>query len=466
MGRLSPLQIYRHLPGTNCRVCGESSCMAFASTLIERTHKAEDCTPLMDEEKYAEKRVKLIELLTPPIREVRVGNKDREVVIGGEEVMYRHDLTYFNPTALFVDVDDAMPKEELLDKVEKIRNFKMTRIGQELTLDGIAVRSKTKDATKFGEAVLSIVEKYDLPMILCSYTPEILEVGLEIAAERRPLLYAANKDNWEDVANLALKHGCPVVASSPGDPQGLAELVQNLLDNGVQDIVLDIGSYPTGEKFYEMSENLAMLRRSAIEEGVKTLGYPLLGVPMVAWLKEKDAVKAGTLEATLAGVQLLRFCDALILHSPEAWALLPLLTLRQNIYTDPRTPISVEAGIREIGKPDENSPVLLTSNFALTYYTVAGDLESSKLSCYVLVVDTEGLAVEVSMAGSKLTASGVNEALSASRIEEKIKHKKLIIPGRAARLSGELEDATGWEILVGPIDSARIGAYLKEKWGN
>lgn len=466
MGRLSPLQIYKHLPGTNCHVCGESSCMAFASTLIERKHKAEDCTPLIEEEKYAEKRAKLIELLTPPIREVRVGNGDREVVMGGEEVMYRHDLTYFNPTALFVDVDDAMPKEELLEKVEKIRNFKIARIGQELTLDGIAVRSKTKDATKFGEAVLSIVEKYDLPLILCSYTPEILEVGLEIAAERKPLIYAANKDNWEAIADLALKHDCPVVASSPGDSQGLTELVQSLLDNGVQDIVLDIGSYPEGEKFYEMNENLAMLRRLAIEEEVKTLGYPILGVPMVAWLKEKDAVKAGMLEATLAGAQLLRFCDALILHSPETWALLPLLTLRQNIYTDPRVPISVEAGIREIGKPDENSPVLLTSNFALTYYTVAGDLESSKLSCYVLVVDTEGLAVEVSMAGSKLTASGVNEALDASRIEEKIKHKKLIIPGRAARLSGEIEDATGWEILVGPIDSARIGAYLEENWGN
>jgi acetyl-CoA decarbonylase/synthase complex subunit gamma len=242
--------------------------------------------------------------------------------------------------------------------------------------------------------------------------------------------------------------------------------VQNLLNNGVQDIVLDIGSYPTGEKFYEMNENLAMLRRLAIEDEVKILGYPILGVPMIAWMKEKDEVKAGMMEATLAGAQLLRYCDALILHSPETWALLPIVTLRQNIYTDPRSPISVEAGIREIGKPNENSPVMITSNFALTYYTVAGDLESSKLSCYVLVVDTEGLAVEVAMAGSKLTASGINEGIEASKIMEKIKHKKLIIPGRTARLSGEIEDTTGLEILVGPIDSARIGAYLDENWGN
>lgn len=461
MAKVSPLQIYRYLPGTNCKECGESSCMAFASALIERKKKIEDCSPLMKEERYADKKAKLIALLTPPIKEVTIGS----LAIGGEEVMYRHDLTYFNPTALFVDVDDAMPREELLEKVEKIRNFKITRIGQELALDGIAVRSKSNDPTKFGEAVLSIVEEYDLPLILCSYSPEILEVGLEIAAERKPLLYAANKENWEAVANLALKHGCPVVASSPGDIQGLADLVQKLNDNGVEDIVLDIGSYPRGEKFYEMNENLAMLRRLAIEEGVKTLGYPILGVPMVVWLTEKDAVKADMLEATLAGAQLLRFCDALILHSPETWALLPLLTLRQNIYTDPRVPISVEPGLREIGKPDESSPVLLTSNFALTYYTVASDLDSSKVSCYVLVVDTEGLAVEVSMAGDKLTADGVKEALEDSKITEKVKHRKLIIPGRAARISGEIEDATGWEILVGPIDSSRIDGYLEEKWG-
>jgi acetyl-CoA decarbonylase/synthase complex subunit gamma len=460
MAKISPLQIYKFLPGTNCLECGESSCMAFASALIERKKKIDACTPLIEKEEYAEKKAKLIDLLTPPVKEVSIGN----VVIGGEEVMYRHDLTYFNPTAFFIDVDDAMPRQSLLEKVEKVRNFKITRIGQDLTLDGIAVRSKTNDPTKFGDAVLSIFENYYLPLILCSYNPSVLEVGLEIAAERRPLLYAATKSNWEAVADLALRHGCPLVASSPGDVQGLAELVQQLNGAGVKDIVLDIGTYPEGQRFYEMNENLAILRRLAIEEREKLFGYPILGVPMVAWLAEKDDVKATMKEATLAAAQLLRYCDALILHSPETWALLPLLTLRQNIYTDPRVPISVKAGAREIGKPDGNAPVLMTSNFALTYYTVEGDLQSSKVSCYLLVVDTEGLAVEVAMAGNKLTAAGVKEALEEAKLSEKVKHKKLIIPGRAARISGEIEEETGWEVLVGPIDSSRIGVYLEENW--
>lgn len=459
MAKVSPLQVYKYLPGTNCRECGASSCMAFASALIERKKKIRDCPPLMKEE-YSEKRKKLLELLTPPVREISIGG----VKIGGEEVMYRHELTYFNPTAFFLDVDDEMPVEAFLKRVDRVRSFKITRIGQDLTLDGIAVRSKSNDPMKFGEAVLNVVERCDLPLVLCSYNPEVLEVGLEIASQRRPLLYAANKDNLEAVAELASKHACPVVASSPGDLQGLAELVQRLQGRGVEDIVLDIGSYPEGEKFHEMNENLVMLRRLAVENGVKTYGYPILGVPAVAWLREKDEVKAGMLEATLAAAQLLRFCDALILHCPETWALLPLLTLRQNIYTDPRTPISVEPGLREIGSPGDASPVLLTSNFALTYYTVEGDLESSKVSCYLVVVDTEGLAVEVAMAGDKLTAAGVKEALEASKLGEKVKHRKLIIPGRAARISGEIEEATGWEVLVGPIDSSRIGGYLEEKW--
>jgi acetyl-CoA decarbonylase/synthase complex subunit gamma len=463
MAKISPLQIYRLLPGTNCRECGETTCMAFASALIERKKTYEDCMPLK-EEKYAEQREKLIELTTPPIKEVIIGTGDRAVAIGGEEVMYRHELTYFNPTAFFLDVHDEMSEKELNERLERIKKFSVTRIGQKLTLDGIAVRSKSDDAVKFGEAVLNVVEKCDLPLVICSLNPELLEVGLEIAAKKRPLIYAATKEKWNEVAKLALKYSCPVVASSPGDMQGLIDLVQNLLGQGTRDIVLDIGSYPKGEKFYEMTENLAMLRRLAIENEVRVLGFPILGVPCVIWMEEKEPVRGAMAEATLAAVQMLRFCDMLILHSLDTWALLPLLTLRQNIYTDPRVPVSVQAGLNAIGKPDENSPLLFTSNFALTYYTVAGDLESSKVSCYVLVVDTGGLAVEASMAGGKLTAEGVKRALEETKASEKVKHNKLIIPGRAARISGEIEDAAGWEVMVGPVDSSKIGAYLEEKW--
>jgi acetyl-CoA decarbonylase/synthase complex subunit gamma len=465
MAKVSPMEIYRLLPGTNCKDCGEVTCMAFASALIERERVVEDCKPLLSEDKYKENLQKLIEMMTPPVKEVAIGTGDKAFKIGGEEVMYRHELTFFNQTALIVDVDDEMPSDEIAKKVDVVNNLTVERIGQKLTLQGIAIRSKSNDQTKFGDAVISAMENTDLPLVICSLNPELLEVALEIAFERKPLIYAATKDNQEKVAELALKYSCPVVASSPGDIQGLIDITSDLMDKGIEDIVLDIGTYPLGKKFGEMLENLAALRRLAIEEKVREVGFPILGVPLVSWLAEKDPVKGGVAEATLAASQTLKYCDALIVHSPETWEILPLLTLRQNVYTDPRVPISVDPGFYAIGSPDENSPVLMTTNFALTYYTVASDLEASSVSCYLLVVDTEGLAVEPAMAGSKLTASVVKDAINSSDATDKVKHKTMIIPGMAARISGELEEETGWEVKVGPIDSSRISAFLDKEAG-
>ena len=169
-------------------------------------------------------------------------------------------------------------------------------------------------------------------------------------------------------------------------------------------------------------------------------------------------------EAYNASMLITRYADLLIMHSAKGWVLLPNVFLRENIYTDPRKPVAVEPGLREFGKLDETSPVMLTTNFALTYYTVASDIESNGLSCYLIVADTEGHAVDTSVAGRKLTAENVAEVLKTTKVEEKVKHRKLIIPGKAARLSGEIQELSGWEVLVGPRDSSEIPKFLTEKW--
>jgi acetyl-CoA decarbonylase/synthase complex subunit gamma len=161
---------------------------------------------------------------------------------------------------------------------------------------------------------------------------------------------------------------------------------------------------------------------------------------------------------------IVRYADVLIMHETDGWALLPNTVLRQNIYTDPRKPVAVEPGLKVFGTPDENSPVFFTTNFALTYYTVASDIENSKMNAYVVVVDTEGSAVDSGVAGRKLTADKVAEALKASGLEGKVKHKTLIIPGKASRISGEIEEASGWKVLVGPRDSSEIPKYIIDKW--
>jgi acetyl-CoA decarbonylase/synthase complex subunit gamma len=208
-----------------------------------------------------------------------------------------------------------------------------------------------------------------------------------------------------------------------------------------------------------------MIRRAVFKRGDELLGFPVIGIPMTAWLEKADVPEVNMWnEAYLASILIDRYADALIVHSTEGWVLLPTTILRQNIYTDPRKPVAVEAGLKTFGQPDENSPVLMTTNFALTYYTVASDMESAGLSCYLMVVDTEGLAVDSSVAGRKLTSEKIAETIKTLKVEERVKHRKLIIPGKAARLSGEIQELSGWEVLVGPRDSSEIPKFLQDRW--
>jgi len=309
-----------------------------------------------------------------------------------------------------------------------------------------------------------VAEKTSLPLILCSLDAKVLEPGLVATAGRRPLIYAATKDNWREMAELALMYDCPLTVFAPGDLKLLRSLAGTLTEYGVEDLVLDPGTLPA-EGLADTINSFTMIRRAACKEGDELLGLPLIGTPITALTEQRQAPEiAAWREAYVASMLITRYADALIVHSAEGWVLLPTLILRQNLYTDPRKPVAVEAGLRTLGKPDGNSPVMFTTNFALTYYTVESDITSGGVDCYLIVVDTEGISVESSVAGRQLTAAKVAEAIKQTGVEGKVKHRKLIIPGRAARLSGEIQELTGWEVLVGPIDSSGIPKFIQEKW--
>ncbi len=463
---LSPIVVYKLLPRTNCKECGEENCMAFATKLVNRELALVKCTPLLNKEHEKAYR-QLQEMLKPAVREVTVGTGETAVKLGGKLVMYRHELTLFNPTAIAIDVTDEMPEDEMLDRIKRAEEFTFEHIGQTLKLDLIAVRSTTNDANKFKAAVKKVAEKTKLPLVLCSLDPNILEAGLMAVPKSKPLLYAATKDNWKEMAELALMYSCPLAVFAPNDMKTLKSLAKTLVEYGVEDLVLDPGTF-CGDGLEDTLNNFTMLRRMACKRGDELFGFPLLGVPMVAWMDRGEAPEevAKWHEAYVAGMLIVRFADALIFHSVDGWSLLPNVILRQNIYTDPRKPVAVEPGLKVFGSPDENAPVMFTTNFALTYYTVASDVEKAKINAYVLVVDTEGIAVDSAVAGRKLTAEKVADAIKASKIESKVKHRKLIIPGKAARLSGEIEEQSGWQVLVGPRDSSDIPKFLTEKWQN
>lgn len=458
MAKVTAMDVYKLLPQTNCEDCGEASCMAFATKLSEKEADLALCTELTDEQFR-----KLDDLLAPAVKEIIIGKGDKARVIGGDEVLYRYEESYYNQTALAIDVPDDLDSSEFDEKIKTIENTEFERTGEMLKLDAIALRNKSGDPAKFAECAKKL-KNASYPVFIVTFDPTAMEEALKVIGGERPLMYAATKDNIFDMAELAIKYQCPLTVFSPGDIGGLKDLVFTLRSNGVEDIVMDPGTF-THEAIGDTLDNFVMGRRLAVEDKDEDFRYPLLGIPALVRLNnDGDEIKQGTMEATIASTLMNKYADALILKGTDIWELIPVLTLRQSLYTDPRKPQAVDPGIYEFGDVDENSGVLLTTNFSLTYYTVEGDLKSGNANCYLLVLDTVGRAVDVAIAGGQFDGKAVADLIKDSGIEDKIKTRKMVIPGLAAPLSGEIEDETGWEVMVGPRDSSAAAEFIDEKF--
>ena len=460
---ISPIDVYKLLPRTNCAECGEPNCMAFATKVVNGEEVIESCPPLL-ESKYEKDLKMLRELLAPPVRAVSIGNGDRRIVVGGKHVLYRHEFTYQNPPPIAIDIPDDMEDELIAARVKKVRDFSYSYIGRTLTLDALAVRSVTQNPDRFMEVISLVTGLCDLPLILCSFNPEIIRAGLSVCSDKKPLVFAITKDNWREMGELVQDHGCPVVVSAPGDLNLLRTLVKTLLEWGIEDMVLDPGTYHS-EQIGHTIHQFTAIRKAAVKNFDSLSGYPLLGTPISVWNGQElsDDINRWQ-EAYLASMLITRYADLLVMHSLEGWALLPQLIWRFGIYTDPRRPVSVDAGVRTYGDPDKNSPVLVTSNYALTFFTVESDIKAAKIDCYLIVIDTGGLSVEAAVAGRYLTASIIADSLKEWKADTLVNHRFLVIPGLAARLSGETEEETGWRVVVGPRDSSGIGQMIRERW--
>jgi len=274
--------------------------------------------------------------------------------------------------------------------------------------------------------------------------------ALKVCAAGKPLLHAATESNAEQMAALAKEHGCPLAVRAEG-LDALSALSEKVAGMGVQDLVLDSGAKNMRQALVDQT----FIRRAALKKRFRPLGYPTITLTGGAD-PYMDVIEASTYMAKYSGI--------VVLQNMETWQALPLLTVRQNIYTDPQKPIQMDAGIYEVGTPDARSPVLVTTNFSLTYFTVESDVEASKVPSWVVVVDTEGLSVLTAWAADKFTAESISEQLKQCGIEKKVEHRKAIIPGGVAVLMGKLEEISGWEILVGPRESSGIPSFLRTAW--
>jgi len=442
---LTGIQIFKLLPKTNCGECEQPTCLAFAMRLAAGKAELAAC-PYVSEEAKAQ----LAEASAPPIRVVTIGVGDRALKIGGETVAFRHEKRFENPNGFALLITDTMDESEVDARLERFKQLEYERIGLILRPELIAVKDESGDASKFEALVNKVKQASDASIILMSSNPDILAAGLKACADRKPLIYAATKDNLEAVAGLAKGDSCPVAVKA-SSLEELAELTTKLTEAGVKDIVLDSGSRALRQAF----EDQIIIRGAALNKKFRPLGFPTIVFPCEM---TDDPMK----EAVIASMFVAKYGGIIVLSDFQGHSLFPLLVERLNIYTDPQRPLATKEGIYEIGSPDENSPVLLTTNFSLTYFIISGEIETSKVPSYLLVKDTEGLSVMTAWAAGKFVADAIAPFVKKCGIEDKVKHHKLVIPGYAASESGGLEEELpGWEILVGPRDGSQIPAYLK-----
>ncbi|MFA5374731.1 MAG: acetyl-CoA decarbonylase/synthase complex subunit gamma [Dehalococcoidia bacterium] len=439
---LTGVQIYKFLPKTNCKDCGFPTCLSFAMKLASKSVELSLCPHVSEESKN-----QLATASRPPIRLVTIGSNERKVEIGNETVMFRHEKTFFHQTGLFIRIKDTEPIDKAAKLAGDISNYSVERVGKIFKLDGIAIENASGNADTFVKIVDAVKTKSNLPVILMSTNTPAIAKALEVTAGARPLIYAANKDNYKELAELAKKHFCPIAIYEPGGIDALAGLSQKMMDSGVEDIVLDPGARDFGASLTALTQ----IRRTAIKASYQPLGFPLIAFPGE--------------EVLLAAQQIAKYASIVVLDHFDPAIVYSLITLRLNIYTDPQKPIQMAPGIYQIGQPDRGSPLGVTTNFSLTYFSVAGEFEAAGYPSWLLVCETEGLSVLTAWAAGKFDAVKIGRAVKASGIADKIGHKKLIIPGGVAIIKGELEDELpGWTIMVGPRDAADIGGYLKRNW--
>jgi len=313
----------------------------------------------------------------------------------------------------------------------------------------VALSHEGPGSSRFAAAAEMVMKKSSLPLILVSTCPEAMEKALKLTSATRPLICGASKENCEDMAALAKSFNVPLAVRGESLDE-LAALTERLKELGIRDLVMDPGSRDPGELINDQTQ----VRRKALKKGFKPLGYPT-----IAFTAEEDPFQ----EILAVTTHICRYVGISVTRLKEPWQLFPLLTLRQNIYTDPQKPIQVEPKLYPIGTPHEHSPILVTTNFSLTYFLVAGEIEASKIPSWLLIVDTEGTSVLTAWAADKFNGEKIAKAMRESEVEKQVAHRTIVLPGYVGILEEPLREASGWNVITGPREASGIPSFLKGK---
>jgi len=445
---LKGAEIMKRLPKTNCKECGYATCFAFAMKLATGGAKLEDC-PYLPPGVKAE----LEAAMAPPIKLVTIGVGENALVIGEEEVMFRHEKTFFHEPGIAILISDKESDSDIEKKIKAIKELHFERIGKELKINLLALSFESGDKTKFETLVKKTYETTDIALILVCNNIDVLFSAATLCADRKPLVYPITKENI-DLAIPKLKELRTPAGVKGESIEEIVSLTSTLKEAGLEEIILDPGSKNVREGIRDQT----LIRRAALKKGFRPLGYPTITFPCFMY---QDKFK----EALAAAAFITKYAGIIVISQADKHFLFPLLVHRFNIYSDPRRPMTVEEKVYEISEPNEYSPILISTNYALDFFIVSGAIEEANIPAYLCIKDTGGIGVMAAWTSGKFNGEAIADFFKKYGIENKVKHRKLIIPGVAKKLKEELEEELpDWEIIFGPIEGSDIPKFLSEEW--
>lgn len=425
----------------NCKACGLATCFAFAMKLANAGIALDKCTFLS-----AESQSLINDMLQPPIRMVTLGVPPHQVTIGEEEVMYRHQKSFLRRPALGLRITSGEAGDRWTEKLVKF-SWQYTRLDKDSRLECAVLSCDGQDRARYLELVRRFLAETGAVPVLDAASAACVIEAYGLARDRNPLV-CVDAGNWKTIVPQ-LRPGTAVCVRAPS-LEGLAELADRLKQAGVENLVLDPGS----ETLEDLVRHQTLMRRAALLHKHRPLGYPTF---FSAHAADAD------MQLLLAVGAVAKYAGIIVVDDLSREAFETLCAVRQDLYTDPRVAPTVESKVYAFNDADETSAVLVTTNFALTYYAVAGETENSKLPAYLICQDTGGLCVLAAWSTGKFVPETIAEMVKKQAVADRVKHKQLVLPGYVARIKGELEDELpGWEIIVGPREAADLPKFLHE----
>ena len=436
------LDIFKLSPKKNCKECGSPTCMAFCMKVAQGAVPITKC-PYMSEEAIA----LLSEATAPPMQTITVGAHK----LGGETVMMRHEKTLVNRNLFAATLCTCMDDATVEARLEGIKKVDYERIGEREMVECVFVHD-AGDSAKFVELCRKAAALPDRTVIIDTKDVETAKAAVEAIKDSKPILNGANKDNFNDMNEIAKAAGL-VLGVSGTDLSELHDTVAELEKAGNKNLILDV----TAPTIKETFANAVLVRRTAIKDGDRTFGYP--SIVNLGVLCNHDE----HLETALAAMFVVKYGSIIVMDKVGYAEALPLYGLRQNIFTDPQKPMKVAPGIYPINGAGPDDPCALTVDFALTYFLVSGELERSKVPVNLLITDASGMSVLTAWAAGKFSSTSVKKFFDEFDIASKINNRTLIIPGKVAVMKGEIQDKLpDWNVVVGTREAVELVKYLRD----